>query len=89
MIKWLKSCFGIYENGYEYWIPIDQITIKKEFLVTSPRVSKYLSKEKNFLRYGTLSPIILNHDFELEDGYISFLLLSKFDCGKVPVQFVN
>lgn len=89
IMRSIKSFFGVYESGYEYWVYTNNVIISKEFQATTPGYKKIRSKEKTFLRYGVLSPIMINHDFELVDGYISFLLLQKYGCGKIPVFFVD
>ena len=40
-----------------------------------------------FLKNGTIGKIILNDNFELIDGYCTYLILKKHDANKVPVYF--
>ena len=35
------------------------------------------------------SPIILNRDFVLIDGYTSYIIAKKLEIDKVPVYFVD
>lgn len=84
----LKVFFDIdYRSGIEYWIPINEIKIKKEFLVTPPKYRKYICKLNKFVKSGELSPIIIDRNFELVDGYISYLIMKRFDVAKIPVYF--
>lgn len=84
----LRIFFDIdYKTGIEYWIPIGEIKIKNMFLATPPSYFKYRRKPNNFIKYGELSPIIIDRNFELVDGYISYLIMKRFSVGKVPVYF--
>jgi len=38
---------------------------------------------------GNLGRIVLNKDFELIDGYCSYLICKKYKFDKVPVWFVH
>lgn len=76
-----------YRDGVEYYIPLNNIEINYEFQLKSPRYSKFRSKEKNFLKDGSIGKIILNHNFELADGYCSYLIYKKHGVNKVPVYF--
>lgn len=83
MIKILnkKSCC-------EYWINLSDIIISKVFMVHKPRRIKFLQKLDWYLKRGKFqSPILLDHNFVLKDGYTSYLIAKKFDLGKVPVYF--
>ena len=71
----------------EYWIPISDIVITYDFQLTSPRRIKFERKERDFLKNGTIGKIILNDNFELIDGYCTYLILKKHDANKVPVYF--
>lgn len=84
----LRIFFDIdYKYGVEYWIPIGEIKIKEEFLATPPSYFKYRRKLNKFIKYGELSPIIIDRNFELIDGYISYLIMKRFNVGKIPVYF--
>lgn len=84
----LRIFFDIdYSSNKEYWIPIDEIIITEDFLATTPRKSKYLKKEKAFIENGELKKIIINRNYELIDGYCSYLICKKYDMGKIPVWF--
>ena len=57
------------------------------YLATPPSYFKYRRKLNNFIKHGELSPIIIDRNFELIDGYISYLIMKRFSVGKVPVYF--
>ena len=61
----------------EYWISIGDVDITYDFQLSSPRIAKFNRKERNFLKNGTLGKIILNQNFELVDGYCSYLICKK------------
>lgn len=73
----------------EYWIPINDVIITYDFQLSSPRISKFKRKEREFLKNGTFGKIILNQEFELVDGYCSYLICKKYGMDKIPVYFVD
>ena len=73
----------------EYWLSISDIDITYDFQLSSPRIAKFKRKEREFLKYGTLWKIILNQNFELVDGYCSYLICKKYGMDKIPVYFVD
>lgn len=88
IIDRLRIFFDIdYSSNREYWIPIYEIKIKEEFLATPPKYEKYRKKEKAFVEYGELEKIVIDRNYELIDGYCSYLICKKYNIGKVPVWF--
>lgn len=84
IIDRLRIFFYIdYSSNKEYWIPINEIKIREEFLATPPNYYKYRKKEKTFIKYGELGKIVVNRNYELIDGYCSYLICKKYDMGKV------
>lgn len=73
----------------EYWLSISDIDITYDFQLSSPRIAKFTRKEREFIKNGTLGKIILNHNFELVDGYCSYLICKKYGIDKIPVYFVD
>ena len=73
----------------EYWIPIRYVNITYDFQLSCPGITKFKRKEKEFLKNGTLGKIILNQNFELVDGYCSYLICKKHGMDKIPVYFVD
>ena len=76
-----------YVSGKEYWIPLGEIKIKEEFFATPPKNWKYERKLRNFIKTGELSPIIIDRNYELVDGYCSYLIYKRFNVNKIPVVF--
>lgn len=91
MTKLKKFIFKkFHETGYEYWINMKDIEIQKDFEKHKPRIFKMKQKEDWYSQHGIFqSPIVLNRDFVLVDGYTSYLIAEKYDLGKVPVYFVD
>ena len=73
----------------EYWIPINDVIITYDFQLTSPRMAKFRGKERDFVKHGILGKIVLNNNFELVDGYCSYLICKKHNMDKIPVYFVD
>ena len=89
-IKKIKGLFGKYETEYEYWVYLRDIKISHEFERTPPRFKKMGQKWSYYRNTGEFeSPIILNRDFVLIDGYTSYIIAKKSEMDKVPVYFVD
>ena len=90
LIRWLKKLFGIYETGYEYWVPTDQIIITPDFARTRIGTKKWRHKKRYFYRTGEFeSQIVLTKDFVLIDGYSSYRIAKYVGIDKVPVVFAE
>ena len=88
LIRFIKRIFGVYETGYEYWVYLKDIKISPQFENTPPRFKKMRQKWSYYRKTGKFeSPIILNRDFELIDGYTSYCIANKSEIDKVPVYF--
>lgn len=88
LICWIKKLLGIYETGYEYWIPTDQIIITPEFARTRIGTKKWRRKKRYYYRTGEFeSQIVLTKDFILLDGYSSYRIAKYVGIDKVPVVF--
>lgn len=88
LIRWIKRLFGIYETGYEYWIPIDKIVITPDFAHTRIGTKKWRHKKRYYYRTGEFeSQIVLAKDFTLLDGYSSYKIAKYVGVDKVPVVF--
>lgn len=88
--RFIKRLFGEYETHYEYWVRLNEIKISPQFAETPPKYNKMRRKWNYYKRTGKLeSPITLNRDFTLVDGYTSYLICTKQGMDKVPVWFVD
>ena len=88
LIRLIKKLFGIYEAGYEYWVPTDQIIITPDFARTRIGTRKWIHKRNYYMRTGKFeSQIVLTKDFVLTDGYSSYKLAKRYGEDKVPVVF--
>lgn len=89
IIRFVKQLFGVYEPGVEYWVRLDEIRISSEFTTHDIGKKKMKYKWRYYNATGEFeSPILLNHDFVLCDGYSSYLIAKDLQCSNVPVQFV-
>ena len=61
--------------------------VKEEIIKIQKRLEleKYRKKEKVFIKYGELGKIVVDRNYELIDGYCSYLICKKYGMGKVPV----
>ena len=90
LIRWIKKLLGIYETGYEYWVPTDQIIITPAFARTRIGTKKWMRKRDYYMRTGEFeSQIVLTKDFVLLDGYSSYKLAKRYGEDKVPVVFTE
>ena len=89
MINKLKMIIFGHRTNVEYWIPIKDVIITYDFQLNSPNPKKFWGKVYGFKKYGTIGKIKLNKNFELVDGYCSYLIYKMNDCDKVPVWFVD
>lgn len=85
----IKELLFGYRTDIEYWIPLKDVVIKYNFQLTCPNPTKFKYKENLFKNKGVLGRIILNKNFELIDGYCSYLIYKKYGIEKIPVWFVD
>lgn len=89
-VKLIKSKFGQYDTGYEYWVNIKDINIPKRFRAHKIGEAKWRRKWKYLRKYGLFeSNIILTKNFQLVDGYSSIRIAEINGMKKVPVYFVE
>ena len=89
-VRFIKTLFGKYETGYQYWVYLDEIKIPEDFKKTPPKFEKLSKKFDYFMERGELqSKIILTKDFTLVDGYTSVIVAEAYGIEKVPVWFIE
>ena len=66
-------------------IKIDDIKIPEYF--SPPNDEKYREKEHRYAKSGYLSPIIVDYNNVLVDGYISYLILKRSGIKEVECVF--
>lgn len=90
IIRFIKSIFGKYESGYEYWVYTKDIKANPDWRKTRIGALKFERKLKYWYRTGMFeSKIILDRDFNLIDGYSSVRIAEIKGIDRVPVYFVN
>ena len=89
-IRYIKSLFGKYEPGYEYWVYTKDIKVPKRYKRTKIGTEKWNHKMGYWLRTGEFeSKIILDRNFNLIDGYSSVRIAEIKGIDRVPVYFVD
>lgn len=74
----------------EYWVHIRDIKVPNGYKKSRIGHDKWMHKLTYFRRTGNYeSPILIDKDFNLIDGYSSLKLAYVNDLGKVPVYFVE
>lgn len=90
IIRKIKSLFGKYEQGYEYLVDLEDIEIQIDFLKSHPKNQKMIHKWKYYNKIGEFeSPILLDRNYILQNGYTSYLIAKTEHMRKVPVYFVD
>lgn len=81
---------GKYETGYEYWVRLDDIIVPTRYKSSKIGKEKWIHKLDYWRKTGKFeSPIILNKDFVLIDGFSSMKIAYLNGINKVPVYFVD
>ena len=89
-IRYIKSLFGKYETGYEYWVYAKDIKVPKSYKRTKIGTKKWNRKMGYWLRTGEFeSKILIDRDFNLVDGFSSMKIAYLKGIEKVPVYFVD
>ena len=90
IIRYIKSLFGKYESGCEYWVYMKDIKVPTYFKLTKIGTKKWNHKMEYWLRTGEFeSKILIDRDFNLVDGYSSMKIAHLKNIEKVPVYFVD
>lgn len=86
----IKGYLGKYDIGYKYWINIDDIIIQPDFVERVPKPKKMEQKWKYYRENDKFeSPILIDKNFVLVDGYTSYIIAKTEGMSKVPVYFVD
>ena len=90
IIRYIKSLFGKYDPGYEYWVYTKDIKVSPYYKCTKVGTKKWNRKMGYWLRTGEFeSKILIDRDFNLVDGYSSLKIAHLKGIEKVPVYFVD
>ena len=90
IIRYIKSLFGKYETGYEYWVYAKDIKVPNSYKFTRIGTEKWNHKMGYWLRTGEFeSDILIDRDFNLVDGFSSMKIAHIKNIAKVPVYFVD
>ena len=90
IIRYIKSLFGKYETGYEYWVYTKDIKVNPEWRKTKIGQRKFGRKLSYWYKTGEFeSKILLDRDFNLVDGYSSVRIAEIKNLSRIPVYFIN
>ena len=90
IIRYIKSLFGKYESGYEYWVYTKDIKVSKSYKFTKIGTKKWNHKMGYWLRTGEFeSDILIDRNFNLVNGFSSMKIAHLKNIEKVPVYFVD
>ena len=90
IVRYIKSLFGKYEPGYEYWIYTKDIKVPRYYKLTKIGTKKWNHKMGYWLRTGKFeSDILIDRNFNLVDGFSSIKIAHIKNIDKVPVYFVD
>ena len=90
IIRYIKSLFGKYETGYEYWVYAKDIKVPKSYKFTRIGTEKWNHKMEHWLRTGEFeSKILIDRNFNLVDGFSSMKIAHIKNIAKVLVYFVD
>ena len=88
--RYIKSLFGKYEPGYEYWVYTKDIKVNPEWRKTKIGQRKFGRKLSYWYKTGEFeSKILLDRDFNLVDGYSSVRIAEIKNLSMIPVYFIN
>lgn len=84
-----KNIFEIFrKNNNVYHVKLSEITVPSSFQKTPPKAEKMKKKWFYYRDNGEFeSPIIIDNDFVLVDGYTSYLIAKEEHINFVPVFF--
>lgn len=86
----IKRLFGKYETRQLYWIKREKIKVPAYMKKTPVNIRKWNRKLNYWYRTGLFeSPIILDKDFNLIDGFSSAKIAYLKNVDVVPVYFAN
>lgn len=90
MIKEIKQRLGLYRPGKEYWVYLQDIKVPDEFRQKKIGRAKYLRKWAYYKKTGEFESLIkLDKDFNLIDGYSTYVISNIADLCKVKAYFIK
>lgn len=68
---------------------LKKIKIRQDFIDSAPKPEKVIKKTAEFLNGGKLNSIYVDKDFNLIDGYCSYLIATTLETRKVKILQVR
>ena len=88
--RYIKSLFGKYEPGYEYWVYTKDIKVPNRYKLIKIGTKKWNHKMGYSLRTGEFeSKILIDREFNLVDGFSSMKIAQLKGIERVGVYFVD
>lgn len=90
IFKMFKNMFRKFKQESEYWVYTKDIIVPDYFKSKRVGNEKWKRKLDYWKKNGKFeSPIVLNKDFVLVDGFTSAKIAHLYNIEKVPVYFVD
>ncbi len=91
MFKFIRRLLSKrYKTGIEYYVYIRDINVDPEWRKTDIGKLKLEKKASYWRRTGRFqSKVLLDHDFNLLDGFSTLRIAEMYDIPKIPVYFVD
>lgn len=90
MIKFFTNPFNPKKPDQPITIPLSKIKILQVMLSHPPKPYKIAQRYTYYLHNREFQfPIILDHNYNLLDGYITYLISKMMGCKTVTVKFAN
>ena len=90
MIKLFTTPFNSKKPDQPITIPLSKIKILQAMLSHPPKPYKIAQRYTYYLHSQQFqSPIILDQNYNLLDGYITYLIAKMMGCKTVTVKFAN
>lgn len=71
------------------FLTLDKIKIYPLFLKSSPNPERLIRKTAEFMNGAKLEPILIDKDYNLIDGYCSYLIAKELNSKKYKVVMVK
>ena len=71
------------------WVTLDKIKIRPCFAESPPTPEKLIRKTAEFVNGAKLEPILIDKDYNLIDGYCSYLIAKTLNSRKFKVVMVK
>lgn len=71
------------------FLTLDKIKIRCDFVLSPPSPEKLIRKTAEFVNGAKLEPILIDKDYNLIDGYCSYLIAKNLNSRKYKIVMVK